>query len=361
MPKRIGILTGGGDCPGLNAVIRAVVKHAQGTYGWEVVGIADGFKGVYEQEYIDLTRDRVRGILARGGTILGSSNRADPYKYPIIAPDGTMTPTDVSKKVIERIEYLDLAGLVTVGGDGTMSISHKFVQAGLPIVGVPKTIDNDLEATDYTFGFQTAVEVATEAVDRLHTTAESHDRIIICEVMGRYAGWIAMVAGLASGADVILVPEIPYDIKKVVKTFHGRHARGLTYSIVVIAEGATPVGGARAVLTGGDGTRLERLGGAGHRLAEEIRAHSDFDVRVTVLGHIQRGGTPTAFDRVLGTRYGVAAVDLIAKGDFGKVVALRGNEICAVPMEQAIAKQKVIDPDGELVKVARATGVELGA
>ena len=360
MAKRIGILTGGGDCPGLNAVIRAVVKHAQGSYGWEVVGIRDGFKGLYEQDYLTLTREHTRGLLARGGTILGSSNRADPYHYPIVAPDGAVTPTDVSEKFMRNLEYLDLTGLVVVGGDGTMAISKRFVDRGFPIVGVPKTIDNDLEATDYTFGFQTAVEVATEAIDRLHTTAESHDRIIICEVMGRYAGWIALVAGLASGADVILIPEIPYDIKRIIKAFHARHARGLTYSIVVVAEGARPVDGGVSVAAASDGTRLEKLGGAGQRLAVNIEEQTDFEVRVTVLGHVQRGGTPSAFDRVLGTRYGVAAVNLVASGDFGKVVALRGNAIVAVEMEQAIAKQKFVDPDGELVAVARACGVELG-
>jgi ATP-dependent phosphofructokinase / diphosphate-dependent phosphofructokinase len=360
MAKRIGILTGGGDCPGLNAVIRAVVKHAEGTYGWEVVGIRDGFKGLVEQDYMELNRERVRGLLERGGTILGSSNRADPFQYPIKTPDGDETVRDVSEKVMKHLEWLDLVGLVAVGGDGSMSISKKFVDRGWPIVGVPKTIDNDLEATDYTFGFQTAVETATAAIDRLHTTAESHDRIVICEVMGRYAGWIAMVAGLAGGADVILIPEIPYDIRRVVKCFHSRHARGLTYSIVVIAEGARPIDGEFAVAAPGDATRLEKLGGAGQRLATEIAELSDYEVRVTVLGHVQRGGTPTAFDRVLGTRYGVAAVDLIAAGEFGNVVALRGNEICAVPMEQAIAKQKTVDPAGELVKVARALGVELG-
>ncbi|RMH42158.1 MAG: ATP-dependent 6-phosphofructokinase [Deltaproteobacteria bacterium] len=360
MPKRIGILTGGGDCPGLNAVIRAVVKHAQGTYGWEVIGIEDGFKGLYEQRYMELTRDKTRGLLARGGTILGSSNRADPFHYPLKGPDGKVTPTDVSATMLEHLSYLDLAGLVAVGGDGTMRISKAFVDRGFPIVGVPKTIDNDLEATDYTFGFQTAVEVATEAIDRLHTTAESHDRIIICEVMGRYAGWIAMVAGLASGADVILIPEIPYDIRRVIKAFHSRHARGLTYSIVVVAEGARPIDGGHAVAVPSDGTRLEKLGGAGQRLANQICEHTDYEVRVTVLGHIQRGGTPTAFDRVLGTRYGVAAVDLIERGDFGKVVALKGNEIVAVDMDQAVSKQKTIDPHGELVAVARACGVELG-
>ncbi len=359
MAGRIGILTGGGDCPGLNAVIRAVVKHAGGTYGWEVVGIEDGYQGLYENRTIDLGRDRTRGLLERGGTILGSSNRADPFAYPVRLPDGTEEIRDVSAEVIERIESLSLDGLVAVGGDGTMSISHRLAARGIPIVGVPKTIDNDLEATDYTFGFQTAVEVATEAIDRLHTTAESHDRIIICEVMGRYAGWIALVAGLASGADVILIPEIPYRIERVVDCFRVRHERGLSYSIVVIAEGALPVGGDRSVHAPSDGARLERLGGAGHRLAAEISELCEHDVRVTVLGHIQRGGTPSAFDRVLASRFGVAAVDCVARKEFGGVVALRDGRIEVVPMEQAIAKQKRVDPDGELVAVARALGVEL--
>lgn len=360
MAKRIGILTGGGDCPGLNAVIRAVVKHATGTYGWEVVGIEDGFQGLYEQRYQQLGRERVRDILLRGGTILGSSNRAHPFNYPVKMPGGREEIHDVSETILQHLEYLDLLGLVVVGGDGSMSIAKAFHERGYPMVGVPKTIDNDLEATDYTFGFQTAVETATEALDRLHTTAESHDRIIICEVMGRYAGWIAMVAGLAAGADVILIPEVPYDIKRVVKSFHARHAQGLTYSIVVVAEGARPVGGGYAVQDASDSATLERLGGAGNRLAGEIKQHCDYDVRVTVLGHVQRGGTPCAFDRVLGSRYGVAAVDLVHAGDFGKVVALRGNEIVAVPMEQAVAKQKHIDPGGELVRTARSLGVELG-
>jgi len=360
MSKRIGILTGGGDCPGLNAVIRAVVKHATGTYGWEVIGIEDGFQGLYEQRYQDLRRERTRDLLTRGGTILGSSNRANPFAYPKKKSDGSEEIIDVSEDVIKHLEYLDLAALVSVGGDGTMAITHELHKRGIPVVGVPKTIDNDLEATDYTFGFQTAVETATEALDRLHTTAESHDRIIICEVMGRYAGWIAMTAGLASGADVILIPEIPYDIDRVVKCFHTRAARDLSYSIVVVAEGAVPKGGSRSVVAEGDQAGLERLGGAGARLAQEIAARCDYDVRVTVLGHVQRGGTPCAFDRVLGSRYGVAAVDLVAREEFGKVVALRGNAISAVDMDQAISKQKIVAPGGELVTSARALGVELG-
>ncbi|MEZ4270655.1 MAG: ATP-dependent 6-phosphofructokinase [Myxococcota bacterium] len=360
MVKRIGVLTGGGDCPGLNAVIRAIVKHAHGTYGWQVVGVEDGFDGLYHQRYQDLGPERVRGLLQRGGTILGSSNRADPFHFPVRAPDGSEEIRDVSAQVLSHIKALDLAALITVGGDGTMTIAHQLFQRGVPIIGVPKTIDNDLAATDVTFGFQTAVEIATESLDRLHTTAESHDRIMVCEVMGRYAGWIAMVAGLAGGADVILIPEIAYDIERVVNCFKARHARNITYSLVVVAEGARPAGGEYAVVKKSDGSQLDRLGGAGHRLAQEIATLCDYDVRVTVLGHVQRGGTPTAFDRVLGTRFGVAAVDLAAKGQFGQIVCLRGTRIESASLQQTIHKQKHVDPQGELVFTARSLGVELG-
>ena len=360
MAKRIGILTGGGDCPGLNAVIRAVIKHADQAYGWETVGIEDGFEGLYEQRYQELHTERARGLLQRGGTILGSSNRADPFKYPIRVPGAQEEIRDVSEEIIKHLQWLDLEGLITVGGDGTMGIAARFSQAGLPIVGVPKTIDNDLQATDYTFGFQTAVETATEALDRLHSTAESHDRIMICEVMGRYAGWIALVAGLASGADVILIPEIPYDAERVARCFHSRNARGLSYSIVVVAEGARPVGGDYAVLSSGDAAHVERLGGSGRILANAIREHCDYDSRVTVLGHVQRGGTPNAFDRVLATRYGVAAVDLIANKDFGKIVVLEGTHISSRSFEEVVDQQKLVDPQGELVQTARSVGVEMG-
>jgi 6-phosphofructokinase 1 len=359
---RLGILTGGGDCPGLNAVIRAVTRHAIGSYGWEVVGIEDGFGGLVENRTHMLSLDQVRGLLTRGGTILGSTNRANPFRYPVRLPDGREEIRDMSDAVVEHARTLGLDVVVAVGGDGTMSMARDLGQKGVRMVGVPKTIDNDLAATDYTFGFQTAVEIATEALDRLHTTAESHDRVMLCEVMGRYAGWIAMTAGLAGGADVILIPEIPYRIERVIETIAARRRRGTHFAIVMVAEGARPEGGALAVARPGDPTQQEKLGGAGDRLAHELARHlREHEVRVTVLGHVQRGGTPSAFDRVLGTRYGVAAVDLIKEGGFGRMVALRGNAVTSVTIEEACGHLKLIEPDGELVRCARATGVELGA
>jgi phosphofructokinase-like protein len=361
MSKRIGILTGGGDCPGLNGVIRAVVLHARNTFGWETVGIRNGFEGLYEQQYIDLDPAKVQTILARGGTMLGSSNRANPFGYPLKMPDGRVEIHDVSSRCIANLERLDLQGLVVVGGDGTMSFGQKFIEKGATrIVGVPKTIDNDLEATDYTIGFQTAVEVVVEALERLATTAESHERIIICEVMGRYAGWIALTAGLAGGAHVVLIPEIDYDIDKVIASFNRRSARGVSYSIVVCAEGAKPKGGDYAVEVKGDVTKQDKLGGAGQRLAEMITSRTEYEVRTTVLGHIQRGGSPCAFDRELATRFGVKAVDLIAAGQFGHVAALENNKLVAKPIAKAVKKLKLVDPAGELAKAARAVGIELG-
>jgi 6-phosphofructokinase 1 len=360
MSKRIGILTGGGDCPGLNAVIRAVVLHAEVTLGWDVIGIEDGFAGMVEARYVDLTPKSVSHLIARGGTVLGSSNRANPFHYPVKKPDGGEEIRDLSDQCIANLAVLDLEGLILVGGDGTMSIGQKLMQKGLQVVGVPKTIDNDLEATEYTVGFQTAVEVACEAIDRLHTTAESHDRIIICEVMGRHAGWIAMAAGLAGAADVILIPEIDHDVDRVIEFLEKKHEGRGSYSIIVVAEGARPKGGTLAVKRKGDATQEERLGGAGQALAEVIAARTDYDVRVTVLGHIQRGGSPCAFDRLLATRFGARAVDLIRDGRYGEVAALRSGEVVSAPLAQAVAKLKRIDPAGELVRSARALGVELG-
>lgn len=360
MAKRIGILTGGGDCPGLNAAIRAVVKHASISHGIEVVGIHDAFKGLYEGDCIPLPPARVRGLLDRGGTILGSSNRAHPFSYPVVDADGTTSVQDVSDRCVEQYHAMGLEALIVVGGDGTQSIAHQMSAKGLKVVGIPKTIDNDLEATEFTIGYQTAVNIACEAIDRLHSTAESHDRIIICEVMGRYAGWIAMNAGISSGADVILIPEADYDIDRVLESFRRRHLAGISYSIVVVAEGAKPRGGEHSVAVAGDATREARLGGAGHLLAAQITERTSFDVRTTVLGHVQRGGTPSAFDRLLATRFGVKAVELIVAGKFGRVAAFRGGQVVDVPMEQAVAKLKRIKPDGSLVGTARALGVELG-
>jgi ATP-dependent phosphofructokinase / diphosphate-dependent phosphofructokinase len=361
MSTRIGILTGGGDCPGLNGVIRAVTLHARHTFGWEVLGIRNGFEGLYEEEYVDLTVQNVQHILPRGGTMLGSSNRANPFAYPVKLPDGRLEIHDVSKRCMENLSKLDLHGLIVVGGDGTMSFSQKFIEHGMTrIVGVPKTIDNDLEATEYTVGFQTAVEIVVEALERLHTTAESHERIIVVEVMGRYAGWIALTAGVAGGAHVVLIPEIDYDPDKVLAAFHRRHGRGVSYSIVVIAEGAKPKGGALAVEMAGDATKQEKLGGAGQRLTALIAAKTEYEVRNTVLGHVQRGGAPNAFDRELATRYGVKAVELIAEGKFGHVAAIEGGKLVAKPISTAVKKLKLVDPVGELVRAAKGIGIELG-
>ncbi|MGE0395703.1 MAG: 6-phosphofructokinase [Kofleriaceae bacterium] len=361
MSTRIGILTGGGDCPGLNGVIRAVTLHARQTFGWEVVGIRNGFEGLYEEEYVDLTPASTQHILSRGGTMLGSSNRANPFAYPVKLPDGRVEIHDVSARCMSNLQKLDLHGLIVVGGDGTMSFAQKFIQRGAPrIVGVPKTIDNDLEATDYTVGFQTAVEIVVEAIERLHTTAESHERIMIVEVMGRYAGWIALTSALAGGAHVCLIPEMDYDVDRVIEAFHRRHGRGVSYSIVVVAEGAKAKGGSLAVVTAGDATKQEKLGGAGQRLAEAISAKTDYEVRTTVLGHIQRGGSPCAFDRELATRFGVKAVELVAEGKFGHVAAVEAGKLVAKPIEKAVKKLKLVDPAGELVRTAKGVGIELG-
>ena len=361
MSTRIGILTGGGDCPGLNGVIRAVTLHANQTYGWEVLGIHNGFEGLYEEEYLDLTPSLVQPLLARGGTILGSSNRANPFAYPVKLPDGRVEIHDVSARCLANLAELDLHGLIVVGGDGTMSFANQFIERGATrIVGVPKTIDNDLEATDYTVGFQTAVETVVEALERLHTTAESHERIMIVEVMGRYAGWIALTSGLAGGAHVVLIPELDYDPERVIDAFHRRHGRGISYSIVVVAEGAKPKGGGLAVVTKGDATRQEKLGGAGQWLADYIGSKTDYEVRSTVLGHVQRGGAPCAFDRELATRFGVKAVELIAESKFGHVAAMEHGHVVAKPITTAVKKLKLVDPAGELVRAAKGIGIELG-
>lgn len=361
MSTRIGILTGGGDCPGLNAVIRAATLHARQTYGWEVVGILDGFEGLYQEEYMDLTAANVAQMLPRGGTMLGSSNRANPFAFPVKLPDGRVEIHDVSKRCMENLDKLGLHGLIVVGGDGTMSFAQKFIQQGASrIVGVPKTIDNDLEATEYTVGFQTAVEIVVEALERLQTTAESHERIMVVEVMGRYAGWIALTSALAGGAHVCLIPEIDYDPDKVIEAFHRRHGRGVSYSIVVVSEGAKPKGGALSVVTAADPTKQEKLGGAGQRVADLIASRTDYEVRTTVLGHIQRGGSPCAFDRELGTRFGVKAVELVAEGKFGHVAAVEHGKLVAKPIEKAVKKLKLVDPQGELVRTARGVGIELG-
>ena len=331
---RIGILTGGGDCPGLNAVIRAVVRKGIDQYGHAIVGYRDGWRGVLESRSMPLNRGNVAGILHRGGTILGSS-RTNPFKEE----RGV-------ERVRESLASERIEALIAVGGEDTLGVAAKLAAEEVNVVGVPKTIDNDLSGTDFTFGFNTAVQICTDAIDRLHTTAESHNRVILLEVMGRNAGWIATYAGIAGGADAILVPERPFDIDQVCTHIKHRHQRGSTFSIIVVAEGATPAEG-REVSTRAakDDFGHVRLGGIGVELEREIEGRTGFETRVTILGHIQRGGTPTAFDRVLATRFGTAAIDAVDEGDFGKMVALRGTKIERVALAEAVGELKTLDPD----------------
>jgi ATP-dependent phosphofructokinase / diphosphate-dependent phosphofructokinase len=361
MTKRIGILTGGGDCPGLNAVIRGVVKSAVIGRGWEVVGIEDGFDGfLHPEKCRKLTLDDVRGILPRGGTILGTTNRGNPFSFPIMR-EGKLEMVDVSDEVISRIQKLDLDAIIVVGGDGSLKIAMELMRRGVPIVGVPKTIDNDLLETDVTFGYNTALETATDALDKLHSTAESHHRVMVLEVMGRYAGWIALESGIAGGADVILIPEIPYDMEKICSAIVERGRRGRRFSVIVAAEGAIAKGGDRVVKEAAGGkTVVERLGGVGELISRELGSFLEMDVRVTVLGHLQRGGSPSTFDRCLGSRFGVKAVELIETGTFGHMACLKGRHITSVPIEDAIRALNLIDPCGEMVRHAEALGIMLG-
>jgi ATP-dependent phosphofructokinase / diphosphate-dependent phosphofructokinase len=361
MTKRIAILTGGGDCPGLNAVIRGVVKSAIIGRGWEVIGIEDGFDGLlHPQKCRVLCLADVQGILPRGGTILGTTNRGNPFSFPIMR-EGKLELVDVSDEVLSRIEQLELSGLVVVGGDGSLKIALELMRRGVPIVGVPKTIDNDLLETDVTFGYNTALETATEALEKLHSTAESHHRVMVLEVMGRYAGWIALEAGIAGGADVILIPEIPYDIEKVGRAIVERSRRGRRFSVIVAAEGAFPKGGDRVVKEpAGSRSVVERLGGIGDKISRDLEGVLEMDVRVTVLGHLQRGGSPSTFDRCLGSRFGVKAVELIEAGAFGQMACLKGRFITSVPIEDAVRSLNLIDPAGEMVRHAEALGIMLG-
>ncbi|CAB4675474.1 MAG: ATP-dependent 6-phosphofructokinase [Actinobacteria bacterium] len=328
---RIGILTGGGDCPGLNAVIRAVVRKGEGQYGHEVIGFLHGWRGVMENDSIPLTIAGTRGILARGGTVLLSS-RTNPFK----SEGGEAS-------VRKTLDEMSIDALIAIGGEDTLGVAARLADAGIRVVGVPKTIDNDLSATDVTFGFDTAVQTATEAIDRLRTTAESHDRVMVVEVMGRHAGWIALHSGMAGGADVILIPERPFDIDEVVAYLTSRHSAGRRASVIVVAEGAIPKAGTLETITGEtDDFGHARLGGIGNRLTEEIERRTGWETRATILGHVIRGGTPTANDRLLATRFGLAAIDAVQAGDFGSMVALRGTEIVRVPLAEAVATLKTV-------------------
>ena len=329
---KVGVLSGGGDAPGINAVIRAVVRKGIQNYGYEVVGIKDGWNGLLKGEYMQLNLNSVSGILPRGGSILGTS-RTNPFKDER-GPD----------KILENVKKAGIEAVIAIGGDDTLSIAHKLGELGLKSVGVPKTIDNDLAGTDYTFGFNTAVAIATEALDRLHTTAETHHRVIILEVMGRYTGWIALEAGLAGGADIILIPEKPFDIDKVCEYIKQRQQRGRNFSIIVVAEGAKQKGGVEIVYSESlDEFGHIRLGGVGYFIGKEIEKSIKTETRVVVLGHLQRGGTPTAFDRILSTRFGIAAIDLVHEGKFGRMVALKGNKIESVLLKDVTGKRKTVD------------------
>ena len=354
--RRIGVLTGGGDAPGLNAVLRAVVRTAERAGGLETVGILDGFEGLLERRYLPLSGADVRDLVRKGGTILGTTNRTNPFA--VRGADGAAH--DRSREVLDNAREAGFGTVIVIGGDGSLKIALELGARGLPVVGVPKTIDNDLEATDYTFGFWTAIETATDALDRLRDTAESHHRVMVLELMGRDAGWIALHAGLAGAADVILIPEIPYRIEAVEAKIEERAARGQGFSLVVVAEGATSVGGAPSYLTTDAGDGHPRHGGAGERLARELKPRIEHEIRFTVLGHVQRGGSPVPFDRILATRLGRRAAELAAAGRHGRMVCLRNGVVLDVPISDAIDRPKRVDPAGDLVATARAVGIGFG-
>jgi len=358
--KRIAILTGGGDCPGINAVIRAVAKKAILEHDMEVIGIEDGYHGMVNNKYKKLAYDDVSGILTLGGTILGTSKIANPYRYSV-GKAGALQFEDLSATAIENMKKLGVLCLVCIGGDGTLGIAHRLHRDGLNVIGVPKTIDNDIRGTDITFGFDSAVSVATEGIDRVHTTAQSHHRVMIVEVMGHHSGWLALHSGIAGGGDIILIPEIPYDVKVVAKKVRERAKKGKRFSIVVVAEGAKPQGGdvviQRIVKESADPIRL---GGIGFVLAKQIEDAAATETRTVVMGHLQRGGSPTPFDRVLATSLGTKAVEIMANREFGHMSGIRGDVPVKVPLEEAAAGPKTVPPDHPLILSARSVGTCFG-
>lgn len=365
MTRKIAINTGGGDAPGLNAVIRAVVLSAI-TEGWEVYGIRDGFGGILDRErfggdgVVPLNADSVKGITHMGGTILGTSNRGNPMDWPQVQPDGTVKGIDRSDEIIKEFRERGLNCLIAIGGDGSLTIARRLRDKGLPVIGIPKTIDNDLGSTIMTFGFLTAVETATDALDKLHSTAEAHRRTFVVEVMGRHAGWIALFAGIAGTADVILIPEIPYAIENVARKIRDRYRSGREFAIVVAAEGAKPTGGEATYVEAAKPGQEARYGGIAEKLSHQIEELCQVETRSLVLGHLQRGGQPISYDRLLALRFGAAAIELVKRGDFGSMVSLDPPDVRAVPLGEALAKPKLVDVQGDVVRTARALGISFG-
>ncbi len=357
---RVAINTGGGDAPGLNAVIRAATLAGLNK-GWEMVGIRNGYRSLTDEStpLVTLTRDMMRGITMMGGTILGTANRGNPFEMPYQDKDGNWDVRDESDQLVARFQEENLDALIAIGGDGSMYIASKLIEKGIPVVGVPKTIDNDLPRTDYTLGFDTAVTIATEAIDRITTTAESHDRIMVIEVMGRYAGWIALHSGLASTADVVLIPEIPFDYEKIVEKINLRASRGRNYTMIVVAEGATEKGG--NVLTKGKVIgQAEQLGGIAERVAKTLTEMTGREARSVVLGHLQRGGSPTNFDRIISLRAGAEAVRAVEDGDFNKLIIFQGNKVSRIPIPEIAGQMKKVPLDGDTIATARDIGLNLG-
>lgn len=359
--KKVLVLTGGGDCPGLNAVIRAVAKRARKEKTWEIYGSIEAFNGVLNepQEIVRLTSSRTKGIHVKGGTILKTTNKSNPIKFPVTQKDGTVKFEDRSDELVKRLKGFD--AVINIGGDGSQKISKVLFDKGIPIIGVPKTIDNDLSATDMTFGFQTAVQIASDAFDKLVTTAESHHRVMIMEVMGRDAGWIALHTAIAGGAEICLIPEIPYDINKLVKKIESRYKKGRGFVNIVIAEGAKPKEGTVTASAGEKGSEHVRLGGVAYQLSKQLKdAGCQAEIRETVLGHVQRGGTPVAFDRILASLFGVKAMELAINGEFGKMVAYKNNSITYVSFEEATRQQNVVKKSSYLVQAAKGLGITFG-
>jgi phosphofructokinase-like protein len=362
--SRVLVVTGGGDCPGLNAVIRAIVKRASQEKNWEVVGSITSFDGLLKEptEVIILDAKIVSGIHVRGGTIIGTTNKGGPFAWPVKNNDGTWEYVDRSDEMIRKIKYIGVDAVISIGGEGSQKISQQLYEKGLNIIGVPKTIDNDLCATDFTFGYQTAVQIATEAVDKLVTTAASHNRVLILEVMGRNAGWIALSCAIAGGAEVCLIPEIPYDINKVVERLESRFSKGKGFANIVIAEGSKPIGGDLSGENSKEaGYENFRLGGVASRLMHEIKSLGfEADMRETVLGHLQRGGIPIAYDRILATEFGVKAFEMVLEKRFGEMVAYRHPNIVSVPLTEAVGQEKLVQKDSALLKTARGVGISFG-